>query len=327
MTKNKIIVILGPTASGKTKLAVELASKFNGEIVSADSRQVYRGMDIGTGKDLKDYRLEIPNPNDQLPNKFKIQNSKLKIIEIPYHLIDVANPKEQFDLAQYQKMAFRAIDDILKRGKLPILAGGSGLYLQAVVENYKLSEAKKDLALRKKLEKLSAAELFNKLKKLVPKMAVKLNQSDKNNKRRLIRYLEIVGQDHNFKSRAGKRKYNALIIGVNFSRDILKQRIFKRLLERLKEQNMIGEVERLHEQGLSWKRLEDFGLEYKFVSLYLEGELQYEEMVEKLNLAIYQFAKRQMTWFKRWEKQGANINWVKDNKKIEKLVKDYLEKR
>ncbi|OIO52338.1 MAG: hypothetical protein AUJ11_00695, partial [Parcubacteria group bacterium CG1_02_44_65] len=301
--------------------------KFNGEIVSADSRQVYRGMDIGTGKDLKDYRLEIPNPNDQLPNKFKIQNSKLKIIEIPYHLIDVANPKEQFDLAQYQKMAFRAIDDILKRGKLPILAGGSGLYLQAVVENYKLSEAKKDLALRKKLEKLSAAELFNKLKKLVPKMAVKLNQSDKNNKRRLIRYLEIVGQDHNFKSRAGKRKYNALIIGVNFSRDILKQRIFKRLLERLKEQNMIGEVERLHEQGLSWKRLEDFGLEYKFVSLYLEGELQYEEMVEKLNLAIYQFAKRQMTWFKRWEKQGANINWVKDNKKIEKLVKDYLEKR
>jgi len=323
----KIIVILGLTASGKTKLAVELAEKFNGEIVSADSRQVYRGMDIGTGKDLKDYRLEIPNPNDQLPNKFKIQNSKLKIIEIPYHLIDVANPKEQFDLAQYQKMAFRAIDDILKRGKLPILAGGSGLYLQAVVENYKLSEAKKDLALRKKLEKLSAAELFNKLKKLAPKLAEKLNQSDKNNKRRLIRYLEIVGQDHNFKSRAGKRKYNALIIGVNFSRDILKQRIFKRLLERLKEQNMIGEVERLHEQGLSWKRLEDFGLEYKFVSLYLEGELQYEEMVEKLNLAIYQFAKRQMTWFKRWEKQGANINWVKDNKKIEKLVKDYLEKR
>jgi len=325
MTKNKIIVILGPTASGKTKLAVELASKFNGEIVSADSRQVYRGMDIGTGKDLKDYRLEIPNPNDQLPNKFKIQNSKLKIIEIPYHLIDVANPKEQFDLAQYQKMAFRAIDDILKRGKLPILAGGSGLYLQAVVENYKLSEAKKDLALRKKLEKLSAAELFNKLKKLVPKMAVKLNQSDKNNKRRLIRYLEIVGQDHNFKSRAGKRKYNALIIGVNFSRDILKQRIFKRLLERLKEQNMIGEVERLHEQGLSWKRLEDFGLEYKFVSLYLEGELQYEEMVEKLNLAIYQFAKRQMTWFKRWEKQGAKINWLKDFKKIEKLTKEFLE--
>jgi len=196
--------------------------------------------------------------------------------------------------------------------------------LQAVVENYKLSEAKKDLALRKKLEKLSAAELFNKLKKLAPKLAEKLNQSDKNNKRRLIRYLEIVGQDQNFKSRAGKRKYNALIIGVNFSRDILKQRIFKRLLGRLKEQNMIGEVEILHRQGLSWKRLEEFGLEYKFIALYLQGKLQYEEMVEKLNLAIYQFAKRQLTWFKRWEKQGVKINWEKDNKKIEKLAEEFL---
>jgi len=323
----KIIVILGPTASGKTKLAVELAEKFNGEIVSADSRQVYRGMDIGTGKDLKDYRLEIPNPNDQLPNKFKIQNSKLKIIEIPYHLIDVANPKEQFDLAQYQKMAFRAIDDILKRGKLPILAGGSGLYLQAVVENYKLSEAKKDLTLRKELEKLSAVELFLKLKKLSPNLAVKLNQSDKNNKRRLIRYLEILEQDKNFKSRKGQKKYEALLIGLSYSGEILKQRIFKRLMDRLKEQNMIGEVENLRAKGLSWKRLEEFGLEYKFISLYLQGKLQYEEMVEKLNQAIYQFAKRQLTWFKRWEKQGANINWVKDNKKIEKLVKDYLEKR
>jgi len=323
----KIIVILGPTASGKTKLAVELAEKFNGEIVSADSRQVYRGMDIGTGKDLKDYRLEIPNPNDQLPNKFKIQNSKLKIIEIPYHLIDVANPKEQFDLAQYQKMAFRAIDDILKRGKLPILAGGSGLYLQAVVENYKLSEAKKDLALRKKLEKLNAGELFKKLEKLSPNLAVKLNQSDKNNKRRLIRYLEILEQDKNFKSRKGQKKYEALLIGLSYSGEILKQRIFKRLMDRLKEQNMIGEVENLRAKGLSWKRLEEFGLEYKFISLYLQGKLQYEEMVEKLNLAIFQFAKRQLTWFKRWEKQGVKINWLKDFKKIEKLVKDYLEKR
>ena len=323
----KIIVILGPTASGKTKLAVELAEKFNGEIVSADSRQVYRGMDIGTGKDLKDYRLEIPNPNDQLPNKFKIQNSKLKIIEIPYHLIDVANPKEQFDLAQYQKLAFAAIDDILGRGKLPILAGGSGLYLQAVIDNYKLSDAKKDLALRKKLEKLNAGELFKKLEKLSPNLAVKLNQSDKNNKRRLIRYLEILEQDKNFKSRKGQKKYEALLIGLSYSGEILKQRIFKRLMDRLKEQNMIGEVENLRAKGLSWKRLEEFGLEYKFISLYLQSKLQYEEMVEKLNLAIFQFAKRQLTWFKRWEKQGANINWVKDNKKIEKLVKDYLEKR
>ena len=302
MAKNKIIVILGPTASGKTKLAVELAEKFNGEIVSADSRQVYRGMDIGTGKDLAEY-------------------------SVPYHLIDVVNPKLRFDLAQYQKLAFAAIDDILGRGKLPILAGGSGLYLQAVIDNYKLSDAKKDLALRKKLEKLNAGELFKKLEKLSPNLAVKLNQSDKNNKRRLIRYLEILEQDKNFKSRKGQKKYEALLIGLSYSGEILKQRIFKRLMDRLKEQNMIGEVENLRAKGLSWKRLEEFGLEYKFISLYLQGKLQYEEMVEKLNLAIFQFAKRQLTWFKRWEKQGVKINWVKDNKKIEKLVKDYLEKR
>ena len=300
MAKNKIIVILGPTASGKTKLAVELAEKFNGEIVSADSRQVYRGMDIGTGKDLAEY-------------------------SVPYHLIDVVNPKLRFDLAQYQKLAFAAIDDILGRGKLPILAGGSGLYLQAVIDNYKLSDAKKDLALRKKLEKLNAGELFKKLEKLSPNLAVKLNQSDKNNKRRLIRYLEILEQDKNFKSRKGQKKYEALLIGLSYSGEILKQRIFKRLMDRLKEQNMIGEVENLRAKGLSWKRLEEFGLEYKFISLYLQGKLQYEEMVEKLNLAIFQFAKRQLTWFKRWEKQGVKINWLKDFKKIEKLTKEFLE--
>lgn len=297
--KNKILVILGPTAGGKTKIAVELAEKFNGEIVSADSRQVYRGMDIGTGKDLAEYT-------------------------VPYHLIDVASSKQRFDLAQYQKLAFAAIDDILKRGKVPILVGGSGLYLQAVVDNYKLSEAKKDLALRKKLEKLNAVEMFLELVKLAPKLTAKLNQSDKNNKRRLIRYLEILGQDKNFKSRAGKRKYDALLIGVKFSKDILKQRIFKRLLERLKEQNMTGEVENLHGRGLSWKKLEEFGLEYKFIALYLQGKLQYDEMAGKLNIAIYQFAKRQLTWFKRWEKQGAKINWVKDSKKIDKLVVNFL---
>ncbi|MBI4779195.1 tRNA (adenosine(37)-N6)-dimethylallyltransferase MiaA [Candidatus Falkowbacteria bacterium] len=296
---NKIIAILGPTASGKTRLAVELAEKFNGEIVSADSRQVYRGMDIGTGKDLDEYT-------------------------VPYHLIDVASPKISFDLAKYQKMAFRAIGDILKRGKLPILAGGSGLYLQAVVDNYKLSEAKKDLALRKKLEKLSAVELFLKLKSLAPKIAAKLNQSDKNNKRRLIRYLEILSQDENFKNRKGRRKYETLLIGVKFNKNILQQRIFKRLLERLKEQNMIGEIENLRSNGLSWKKLENFGLEYRFIGWYLQGKLPYDEMVKKLNIAIYQFAKRQLTWFKRWEKQGAKINWVKDNKKAEKLVKEFL---
>lgn len=297
--KKKILVILGPTSSGKTKLAIELANRFNGEIVSADSRQVYRGMDIGTGKDLGDYN-------------------------VPYHLINVASPKTRFDLAKYQKLAFVAIDDILRRGKLPILAGGSGLYLQAVVENFKLSESKKDLDMRKKLEKFSANELFNQLEKLAPKMAARLNQSDKHNPRRLIRYLEIFGQDEDFKSQSGKRKYDALIIGIEVPRNILKQRIAIRLIQMLKDQNLIGEVENLHKSGLSWKRLEAFGLEYKFVALYLQKKLDYGEMVEKLNIAINQFTKRQTTWFKRWEKQGAKINWLKDGKKMEKLVKNFI---
>ena len=299
MSRDKIIAIVGPTSSGKTDLGIYLARKLGGEIISADSRQVFRGMDIGTGKDLAEYR-------------------------VPYHLIDVIKPKETFDLASFQKMAFLAIDDILSRGKLSILAGGSGLYLQAVVDNYKLSEAKKDLTLRKELEKLSALVLFEKLKKQAPKMAAKLNNSDKNNKRRLIRYLEILGQDENFKSRAGKKKYDALLVGVKYSPDILKTRIFKRLIERLKTQNMIGEVEGLKKHGLSWKKLEAFGLEYRFIAQYLQKELTYEEMVVKLNIAIYQFAKRQLTWFKRWEKQGAKIYWLKDSKKIEKLVKEFL---
>jgi len=298
-SKNKILVILGPTASGKTSLAVRLAEKFNGEIVSADSRQVYRGMDIGTGKDLSEY-------------------------SVPYHLIDVVSPKIRFDLAKYQEAAFKAIDGILKRGKLPLLAGGSGLYLQAVIDNYRLSDIKSDLVLRKKLDKLNALELFKKLEELAPKMAAKLNQSDKNNKRRLIRYLEILGQDKNFKSRIGKKKYQALLIGVNISREVLQQRILKRLIDRLKDQDMVGEIKKLRNGGLSWKKLEEFGLEYRFIALYLQNKLQYDEMIEKLNLAIYQFAKRQLTWFKRWEKQGAKINWLKDNKKIEKLVKTFL---
>lgn len=297
--KSKIVVVLGPTSCGKTKLANELALEFNGEIVSADSRQVYRGMDIGTGKDLSEYT-------------------------VPYHLIDVANPKTRFDLAKYQRMAFAAIDDILNRGKIPILVGGSGLYLQAVVDNYKLSEIKENLVLRKKLEKSSAEKLFLKLKKMSPKIAAKLNQSDKRNKRRLIRYLEILTQDKNFKIGKGAKKYFALLIGVKFENNILKKRIFQRLFERIEKQNMIGEVENLRRQGVSWKKLEEFGLEYKFMALYLQGKLRREEMIERMNRAIYRFAKRQITWFKRWEKQGVAINWVKDRAQAENLIKKFL---
>ncbi|MDP3043478.1 MAG: tRNA (adenosine(37)-N6)-dimethylallyltransferase MiaA [bacterium] len=328
-TKNKkIIVILGPTASGKTGLGVKLAYKFNGEIVSADSRQVYKGMDAGTGKDLDEYMLKIPNPKSQIPNKFKIQNSKIKkykIIKILYYLIDIVSPKTEFNAAKYQKLAYEAIDDILSRGKLPILVGGTGLYLQAVVDGYNLSRVKPDKVLRAKLEKKNADRLFALLKKINHKFAGKLNESDRKNKRRLIRYLEIASLRRETPGDAKKNnKYGALLIGVSRSREILYKRIYKRLVERLEKEDMIGEVERLREEGVSWKRLESFGLEYKYISLYLRKKLTYDEMVEKLNTAIRQFAKKQITWFKRWERQGEKINWVKNRAEAEMLIKKFI---
>ncbi|MBU4455448.1 tRNA (adenosine(37)-N6)-dimethylallyltransferase MiaA [Patescibacteria group bacterium] len=323
----KIIVILGPTASGKTGLGVKLAYKYNGEIVSADSRQVYKGMDVGTGKDLDEYVIS---------SKFKVQSSKLRlknrdkeVVKIPYHLIDVVSPKTQFSLAKYQKLAYEAIDDILRRGKLPILVGGSGLYLQAVVDGYNLSRVKPDKILRAELEKKNAVQLFALLKKINHKFAGKLNESDRKNKRRLIRYIEIANPPaggRQFTTRDGKKnnKYGALLIGVSRSREVLRERIYKRLIERLEKENMIDEVKKLHKQGVSWKRLESFGLEYKYISLYLRKKLTYDEMVEKLNTAIRQFAKKQISWFRRWERQGREINWVKNRGEAERLARKFI---
>jgi tRNA dimethylallyltransferase len=303
-SKPKIIVILGPTSSGKTSLGVDLAYKFNGEIVSADSRQVYIGMDIGTGKDLKEYKV----------------NGK----KIPHHLIDVVKPNTKFDLAKYQKLAFKAIDDILKRGKLPILVGGTGLYLQAVIDNYQLSSAKTDSKLRKKLEKLSIEKIFALIKKANPKMAERINNSDRNNKRRLIRYMEILAGDVSFSAKAGNKKYDALIIGLEWPKEILEKRIYMRIIDRLEKEDMMGEVKRLRKQGVSWKRLESFGLEYRFISLHLQEKMEYDEMVKKLFIASRQFAKRQMVWFKRWEKLGARIDWLGKAEKAEMKLKKFL---
>jgi tRNA dimethylallyltransferase len=311
INKDKIVVILGTTASGKTKLAVKLAYRFNGEIVSADSRQVYKGMDVGTGKDLKEYKI-----------KSKIVNRKSQITKIPYHLIDVVSPKTEFNLAKYQKLAHKAIDDILARGKLPIITGGTGLYIQAIIDGYKLSPVKPDKELREKLEKMTIDRLFAMLKKVDPKTAKKINESDRRNKRRLIRYIEI-NADQRGPRRGPTRTenmYNFLLIGVTYPKEILWKRIYERLVERLEKENMIGEVKRLHRQGVSWKRLEGFGLEYKYISLYLRKKLTYDEMVEKLNIAIRQFAKRQMTWFKR----DKRIHWVKSKSEAEKLVNRFL---
>ena len=288
----KIIVILGPTASGKTELAVKLADIFNGEVVSADSRQVYCGMDIGTGKDLQIYQSK----------------------NIPYHLIDVADPKEEFSLAKYQELAYIAINDILARGKLPIIVGGSGLYLQAIVDGYQLSEIKPNKKLREELEKKDVLELFSELEKINPEFAKNINESDAKNKRRLIRYIELNNsnflkkqQDEQYSINNKNLKYESLIFNIKLPKKVLHEKIYKRLIERFEKEDMIGEVEMLHKEGVAWERLESFGLEYKYIALYLQKKLTYDEMVGQLFIAIRQFAKKQMSWFRRWKKQGTEI--------------------
>jgi tRNA dimethylallyltransferase len=307
--KPKVLVILGPTASGKTSLAVKLAEKLSGEIVSADSRQVYRGMDVGTGKDLKEYKVKGKN--------------------IPYHLIDVARPMEEFNIAKYQKLALKAIEDILKRGKLPIIAGGSGLYLQALVDGYALVPSKPDLKKRQELEALTVSELFNRLKKNKPDFAANLNNSDKNNGRRLVRYLEIAESGSNKKPTKKKLPYEFLVIGLQIDDDKMRERIYKRIVERLDNEDMIGEVERFLEDGVSSTWLNSLGLEYRHITWYLQDKISYDEMIEKLALATYRFAKRQKTWFRRWEKQGRDINWLEQDNKLKEatdLVKKWLVK-
>ncbi len=301
--KPKILAILGTTSAGKTGVAVKLAAKYNGEIISADSRQVYVGLDIGTGKDLAEY---------------KIGRKK-----IPYHLIDVASPQTQFDLAKFQKQALVAIEDILQRGKLPIVAGGSGLYLQALVDNFDLSEVGAHSAQRDKWEALGAVKLYELITKKNPDFAGRLNNSDKHNARRLSRYLEIIENGDLKKVGKQSSSYDWLILGLEWPDDILRLRIIQRLLDRLEKEGLVAEVKRLNEEGVSSERLQAFGLEYKFVSRHLLGELSYPELVEKLGFALYRFAKRQKTWFRRWEKQGVKIDWVNDLTVAEKLIDEW----
>lgn len=290
----KLVVIVGPNASGKSDLAVKLAKKFNGEVVSADSRQVYKGMDIGTGKITKE-----------------------EMQGIPHYLLDVASPKRRFSVAQYQKKAIEAIKKIQRKGKLPILCGGTGFYVQAVVDGLVFPKVKPDWKLRKKLEQKSAKELYKYLKKLDPERAKTI---EKDNKRRLIRAIEIVLKTGKPVPKLKKQKlFDVLMIGIKRDKKELKERIRKRLLKRLK-QGMIEEVKKLKESGLSWKRLEEFGLEYRWIARYLQGKIDYQEMIKKLQKDIEDFAKRQMTWFKR----DKRIKWIRNYKEAEKLAKEFL---
>lgn len=308
MTKNKLIVILGQTATGKSDFAVEIAKEIKGEIISADSRQVYKGMNLGSGKITK---KEMKN--------------------VPHYLLDIISPKKIFSVSDFKKLADKNIKEIFNKNKVPIICGGTGFYIDTVINNIILPEVKPNEKLRKELNQLSILELVQYLDKLDPD---RLKTIDKNNKVRLIRAIEIAKalgkvpklKNHNdtFSAGAENVSFSSLKIGLALPDEILKERIKIRLLSRIKK-GMIKEIENLHKDGISWKRLESFGLEYRYVSLFLQVKLSKEEMIEKLNTEIWHFAKRQKTWFKR----DKNIIWINPLKKSEKSkalkqIKEFL---
>lgn len=318
---NKLLVLLGPTASGKSDLVIKIAKFFKGEIISADSRQVYRGMDIGTGKVPISYesRSDESTKSSILRSSFNNERRGIFMYSsgIRHHLLDVADPNEYFSVTQYQKLALSAIKDIWKRNKLPILCGGTGLYLSVIIEGWQLPQVPPNLQLRQGLEEFTPEQLFEKLKALDPKRAQNI---DPNNKRRLIRALEIVSQN---KAISPLKKitppWEILILGIKKDKNELQELIKKRLLKRLNE-DMVEEVKKLKENGISSQRLEDFGLEYRWVNRYLEQKISFEEMFNSLYRDICHYAKRQMTWFKKI----PNIHWVANDEEAIKLASDFL---
>ncbi len=297
---NNFIVILGHTAGGKTSVATYLAAKINGEIISADSRQVYRKMDIGTGKDLADYTINGKN--------------------IPYHLIDIKDAGYKYNVFEYQQDFLKVYNELKKRNVIPVLCGGTGMYIEAVLKGYKLIKVPVNNELRKKIEQKQLPELV----KILSNYKQQHNISDIDTKKRAIRAIEIA--EYYFKNQQidfSYPKINPLIIGINFDRITRRKRITERLKQRLNE-GMINEVENLLNSGLSADDLIYYGLEYKFVTEYLTGKITYDEMFSGLKTAIHQFAKRQMTWFRRMERNGFTINWIDGNLpmdiKIEKIL-------
>lgn len=296
----KIIVVLGPTASGKSDFAVFLAKNFNGEIISADSRQVYKGMDLGTGK----------VPKDKGKRGYFYEG-------IRHYLLDVVSPKRKFSVAEFVSLAKKALKKIFKKGKIPIVCGGSWFYIYALVDGYCFPKVKPDWKLRRELEKKSKEELFEMLKKLDPQRAKTV---DPENKRRLIRAIEIAKKLGKVpKLRKRPLPYPILFLGIEKDFAELKKLIRRRLLKRIKE-GMIEEVKNLKKKGISFKRLEEFGLEYYWVAQYLQNKISKKEMIEKLQKAIEHFAKRQIKIFKK----DKRIHWVKTYREGKKLVKNFL---
>lgn len=289
-SKKNIIVILGQTSTGKSDFAVEIAKKIDGEIISADSRQVYKEMNLGTGK-----------------------ITKKEMGGIPHYLLDVISPKKVFSVDDFQKKAIKKIEEILSRGKVPIICGGTGFYIDTLIHTRELPKVPPNQKLRKKLENKSTEELFLMLKKLDKERAENI---DKKNKQRIIRAIEIInslGKVPLLKKE--KLKWQTIKIGLELPAEILKERIHTRLLSRIKK-GMIKEVENLHKKGISWKRMYELGLEYRYVSIYLRGQYKKSEMIEKLNTEIWHFAKRQKTWFKR----DKDIVWFDPRKKNDRKI-------
>lgn len=286
-----LITILGPTACGKTALAAKLAADLDAEIISADSRQVYRGMDIGTGKDLADYVVDGR--------------------QLPYHLIDIAEPGTKYNLYRYQQDFQLAYRDIVSRGVQPILCGGTGLYIEAVLKGYALPDVPCNMELRARLEQKSMEELTQILVELKQKTGSNMhNTTDVDSCQRAIRAIEI--ETYNLEHDAGKRQMSpirSLVIGLDIDREERRRRITRRLRQRLDE-GMVDEIRGLLDRGIPAEDIIYYGLEYKFVTEYVIGKLSYEEMFRQLEIAIHQFAKRQMTWFRGMERRGTPIHWV-----------------
>lgn len=286
MKSYELITILGPTASGKTTFASALAAQLDTEIISADSRQIYRSMDIGTGKDLADYNV----------------NGK----QIPYHLIDICEPGYKYNVFEYQHDFFRVYEDMKRRGKLPILCGGTGMYIEAVLKGYKLLDVPQNPELRESLRNKTLEELET----ILASYKILHNKTDVDTAQRAIRAIEI---EEYYKTQAPDvneyNPINSLIIGIHIDRELRREKISRRLRTRLDE-GMVDEVRTILATGVKPEDLIYYGLEYKFLTLYIIGELSFEEMVSQLEIAIHQFAKRQMTWFRGMERRGCEIHWI-----------------
>ncbi len=286
MNNYELITIIGPTASGKTAFAAALAARLDTEIISGDSRQVYHSMDIGTGKDLADYVVDGK--------------------QIPYHLIDICNPGDKYNVFEYQHDFHKAFEEIRKKGKLPILCGGTGMYIESVLRGFKLLDVPQNPALRESLKGKSLVEL----EQILASYKVLHNKTDVDSAQRAIRAIEI---EEFYKTEApDKREYapiNSLIIGVDIDRELRREKISRRLRARLDE-GMVDEVRAILATGVKPEDLIYYGLEYKFLTLYIIGQLTYDEMISQLEIAIHQFAKRQMTWFRGMERRGLHIHWL-----------------